>query len=250
MSMLAAELLKLRRNRGLMAFGFVLSVVVVGIYFGYTAVRHASNPSYGPAGGMDGFNHAVRALGLYFGALTAVLIGSEAGAADIASGVFRDLVATGRPRLQLFAARAPAAIIIALIINGLGFLLGLGATFLFAGGLPTPDLTLILESAGWIALCTTVLASLAVAVGSLTGSRAITLTAVIGWQTVATQLLLNATSLGAARDSLLTASLTQLMPVRGGVDVTMAAGVAVAVTAAWLLIPAAVGARRTMTRDA
>ena len=93
--MIAAEILKLRRNRALMAFAFLLSVAVGGIYFGYNAIEHASSPAhYGPAGGTHGFERAVRVLGLYFGALAAILIGSEAGTADISSGVFRDLVAT------------------------------------------------------------------------------------------------------------------------------------------------------------
>jgi hypothetical protein len=95
-----------------------------------------------------------------------------------------------------------------------------------------------------------VFAGLAVGVGSLTGSRTLTLTAVIGWSTVATQLLLNLGSLGSARDGLLTAALNQLIPVDRPLQITMATGVAVAVVATWALIPAAIGAWRTATRDA
>jgi ABC-2 family transporter protein len=249
--MLSAEVLKLRRHRGLMALAFVLSVVVIVLFFGYTAVEHASNPAqHGPAGGIDGFGRAVRFLGLFFGSLTAMLIGAEAGTADLSSGVFRDLVTTGRSRLALFFVRAPAAILVTLAFNALALLITIAASFLFAGGLPTPTASLILQSAGWIALCNVVMASLAVGVGSLTASRALTLTALIGWQAVASQLLLNATSLGSVRDGLLTASLGQLMPVRGDVGVQMATGVAVAVLAAWLLIPALVGGWRTRTQDA
>ncbi len=179
-----------------------------------------------------------------------MLIGSEAGTADLSSGVFRDLVATGRSRLALFFVRAPAAIAVTLVFTGAAFLVTLLAAFLFAGGLPTPSLSLILQSAGWIALSNAIVVSLAVGIGSLTGSRGVTLTAVIGWQMVATQLLLNVTSLGSVRDGLLTASLAQLMPVRGGVDVPVATGVAVAVLAGWLVVPAAIGAWRTSTQDA
>lgn len=249
--MLSAEVLKLRRNRGLIAFALVLSVVVVVLFFGYTAVQHASNPSqYAPAGGVHGFGRAVRVLGLFFGAVTAMLLGAEAGTADLSSGVFRDLVATGRSRLALFFVRAPAAIIVTLAVNGLAFLIALAASFAFAGGLATPSASLIAQSAGWIVLCNVIVASLAVGIGSLTGSRAVTLTAVIGWQTIASQLLLTVASLGSARDGLLTASLGQLMPVDGSFGVTMATGVAVAVLIVWLLVPAAVGAWRTRTQDA
>jgi ABC-type transport system involved in multi-copper enzyme maturation permease subunit len=249
--MLGAELLKLRRNRAILGFAFVLSVVVVLFYFGYNAIEHASNPAqYLPAGGMDHFERAVRVLGLYFGGLTAVLIGSEAGTADVSSGVFRDLVATGRSRLSLFFVRAPAAIILTLAFNGLGFLVTIAATFGFAGSLPTPSISLILESAAWIMLCNAMLAAVAVGLGSVTGSRAVTLTAVIGWQAIATQLLLNTSSLGSVRDGLLTPALGQLSPFDLGLGVTMATGVALAVLAGWLIVPAALGAWRTKSQDA
>jgi hypothetical protein len=97
----------------------------------------------------------------------------------------------------------------------------------------------------------TVIVALAVGVGSLTGSRAVTLTAVIGWQTVATQLLLSVTPLDSARGGLLTASLGHLMPVSGRIaDVAVTTGVAIAVVAAWAIVPTALGAWRTSTRDA
>lgn len=249
--MLSAEVLRLRRNRALMAFAGLLSVVVVALFFGYGALQHASDPAHhGPAGGVYGFGRAVRNLGLYFGALTAMLIGAEAGTADVASGVFRDLVATGRSRLALFAVRAPAAVAVTLAVNAVAFAVALAATFLLAGGSPTPDAALILRSAGWIALCNASLTSLAVGIGSLTGSRSLTLTAVIGWQMVATQLLLGVISLGSVRDGLLTASLGQLMPVPGGFGVRVATGVAWCVLAGWLVIPALFGAWRTRSQDA
>jgi hypothetical protein len=225
--MIGAEILKLRRNRGLMAFAVLLSIGVAVIMFGFTAVEHASNPHrYGPAGGVDGFGRAVTNLGLYFGMLTGILIGSEAGTADIASGVFRDLVATGRSRTALFLVRLPAAIAVSLTLVAVTFAVTL------------------------IALANAIVVTLAVGVGSLTGSRAVTLTAVIGWQTIATQILLNVTVLGSARGGLLTASLAQLIPVKGGVDVTVATGTAVAVLIGWIAVPTMIGAWRSRTQDA
>jgi hypothetical protein len=164
--------------------------------------------------------------------------------------VFRDLVATGRSRLSLFFVRAPAAIILTAVFNGVAFLITVAATFLFADGAPTPGLSLILQSAGWILLANAALAGFAVGVGSLTASRAVTLTAVIGWQTVATQLLLNIPSLGGARDGLLTAALSQIAPFDFTDGLTMTTTVAVVVVVAWLAVPAALGAWRTSTRDA
>jgi ABC-type transport system involved in multi-copper enzyme maturation permease subunit len=250
--MVAAEILKLRRNRTIMVVAFLLTFGVVAIMFGYDAVEHASSPSQnGPAGGLLGFGRAVKSLGVFFGLLAASLIGTEAGTADISSGVFRDLVATGRSRLALFGVRAPAAILVTFAFTGLTFLLSIAVSFLLAGGQPTPSLSVILQSAGWILLCNAVLCAFAVGVGSLTGSRGATLVAVIGWQTVATQLLLHIPSLGAARDWLLTASLGQLMPVPGDIaGISMAAGLAVAVVCAWAIVPTLIGGWRTHTTDA
>ncbi len=250
--MLGAELLKLRRNRTTMVVSLLLSVGVVVLVYGFKAIQHASNPvQYGPAGGLGGYSDGVRALGVFFGQLVAALIGTEAGTADIGSGVFRDLVATGRSRLSLFWVRLPGAILITWAFSLAGLALATVASFIFSGGLATPSVSLILESAGWIMLCTSVVAALAVGVGSLTGSRGATLTAVIGWQTVATQLLLHTQSLGSARDWLLTASFGQLMPVGGELaGISMATGIAIAVLLAWTVVPAAVGSWRTVTSDA
>jgi ABC-type transport system involved in multi-copper enzyme maturation permease subunit len=249
--MIGAEMLKLRRNRALLAFAGLLSIGTVVIFMGYLQIRHASNPShYQSAGGMNGFEHLLEALGIYIGALAAVLIGSEAGSSDIASGVFRDLVATGRSRLALFWVRLPAAVLVTLAFTLTAYLLGLAGTFAFAGSQPTPSLDVILEGAGWIVLANSILAGLAVGVGSWSGSRAVTLTSVIGLQTVVTQILLNVSSLGAVRDVLPNAALGQIIPVGVHADVTMATGIAVAVLVGWAVVPATVGAWRTRVRDA
>jgi ABC-type transport system involved in multi-copper enzyme maturation permease subunit len=250
--MIGAEILKVRRNRSVMAFALLLTVGVVVLFYGYDAMQHASDPvQNSPAGGLNGFRHGVEALGVFFGMLAAVLIGAEVGTADVSSGVFRDLVATGRSRLALFAVRLPAAAIVSLCLSAAAYALVLLATFVFADGTATPGLGLILQSAGWIALANVVVAGVAVGVGSMSGSRALTLTAVIGWQAILTNLLVNVKSLGSVRDALLTPALQQLMPVKGDrLDVVMAVGIAVLVICAWLVIPQALGAWRTQARDA
>lgn len=249
--MVGAEILKLRRNRPLMAFAGLLSAGIIVIFMGYLQLRHASNPAkYGPAGGIDGFQHVLKALGVFGGALAAILIGSEAGVADLSSGVFRDLVATGRSRLALFFVRVPAAVVVTVAFTAVAYGLGVIGTFLFAGSRPTPSPGVVLQGAGWLVLANVVLTTLAVGVGSLTGSRAVTLTAVIGLETVATQLILNVGSLGSVRDILPNAALGQLVPSGPGVGVTMATGIAVAVLVGWVVIPATIGAWRTRVRDA
>jgi hypothetical protein len=252
--MIGAEILKVRRNRGVMALALLLTVGAIVLMYGYIAVQHASNPLQNePAGGILGMHRGIRDLGQFFGMLAAVLIGAEVGTADLSSGVFRDLVTTGRSRLALFGVRLPAAAIVTLCLSGAAYALVLVVTFVFAGGTPTPGLGLILQGAGWIALANVVVTALAVGVGSVTGSRALALTAVIGWQAILTNILVDASSLGSVRGALLTPALSNLAPLNLGSSdnpVPMATGVAVLVIGLWLVIPQLVGVWRTRAQDA
>jgi hypothetical protein len=77
------------------------------------------------------------------------------------------------------------------------------------------------------------------------------LTGVIGWQTVATQLLVNIPSLGSARNALLTPALGQIAPIRLHIaGVVMAATTGWIVAICWFAVPTAIGAWRTRTVDA
>ena len=261
--MFAAEILKLRRNRAVMVVAVLLSVGVVVIFFGYDAIQHASNPSQNaPGRGSRSASAAPSGCsGCSSATLVAALIGSEAGTADIASGVFRDLVATGRSRLALFWVRWPAAWLVTFVFTGTAMIIALIFSIVLAGNSSPgfdvfgsnqlPSVSLILQSAAWIAMCNGVIAAFAVGVGSMTGSRGATLTTVIGWQAVASQLIAHTASLGAVRDWLAIAAFGQLMPVDGDIaGITMATGLAVVVALAWVLIPTAIGSWRTVVRDA
>ena len=68
----------------------------LAIFFVSKGLQHASNPLVNrPAGGLAVFVGAVNVLALILGPLAAILIGVQAGVADVDAGVFRDLVATG-----------------------------------------------------------------------------------------------------------------------------------------------------------
>jgi hypothetical protein len=260
--MLGAELLKLRRNRTTMVVAGLLSLGLVVVFFGYNAIQHASDPALNaPAGGLLGFSRSVRALGVFFGTLVAAMVGSEAGAADIASGVFRDLVATGRSRMSLFWVRWPAAFLVTFAFTAGATALALVLSWVFEGPASpgafsigtdqAPSIGLIAQSFAWIAMCNAVITAFAVGVGSLTGSRAATLTIVIGWQAIASQFILHTQSLGAARDWLTLSAFGQLLPVNGEIaGISMATGLAVAVLLAWTVVPLAIGSWRTVTTDA
>lgn len=247
--MIGAELLKLRRRRPVMILAGLLSLGAVLAFQVYAQVRHATTSTpqvFGPAGGEAGMSELLKMQGLYFGAIASILIGTEAGTSDLAAGVFGDLVATGRSRLALYWVRLPAALIVSLGFTLVAYAAGVTGLFAYADGLATPTVGQILQGLGWVLLANAAITALALGVGSFTGSRALTLTAVIGWETIGTQLvtrevpeakfILN-TGLGALAPS-------QLTPGRIG-EVA-----AIGVIAAWTAIPALAGAWRTARQDA
>jgi hypothetical protein len=252
--MVGAELLRLRKKRGFIALVLLVVIAPVVVFFGYNVIQHASDPiHHGPAGGINNFTRLLEVLGMFMGPVAAVLIGAEAGAGDLAAGVFRDNVLTGRSRMALYMARIPAALAVSLTVTAIGFAIGLAGTFAFAGGLPTPSASLILQSVAWLALANAVVCTVAIGLGALTGSRPGTITALIGWQLVLSPLLVRATSLGSIRHGLLNGVLTFLNPGpadAGSTVITMSVAVAVMVLAAWLLVIPSLGAWRTRTRDA
>ena len=251
--MVGADLLRLRKKRGFMALVLAVVLAPLLIWTGYQVIEHASNPAqYGPAGGVSHFVRMLDLLGVFMGPVAAVLIGAEAGAGDLAAGVFRDNVLTGRSRFALFLARIPAALAVTFAVTALGFAVGLAVTFGSAGGLPTPSLSLILESAAWLALANGVVCVIAIGLATLTGSRPGTITALIGWELVLSPLLLQANSLGSLRRALLDGVLVFLKPgpPSGAPAISMSLALAVVVTVVWLLVLPALGAWRTQTRDA
>jgi ABC-type transport system involved in multi-copper enzyme maturation permease subunit len=251
--MIGADLLRLRKKRGFVALVLTAVLAPLVIWTGYQVIGHASDPAHhGPAGGIDHFIRMLDMLGVFMGPVAAVLIGAEAGAGDLAAGVFRDNVVTGRSRWALFLARIPAALAVTFTAIALGYAFGLAVTFGFAGGLETPSLSLILESAAWLALANGAVCVIAIGVATLTGSRPGTIAALIGWELVLSPMLVQSKSLGSLRDGLLDGVLLFLKPgpASGAPAIAMSVGVASAVTLLWLAILPALGAWRTQTRDA
>ncbi len=254
--MVGADFLKLRKKRGTVIWATVLALAPLVIFFIVRAAQHSSAPAEHPAaGGVDGYTDALRLLAVFFGPLAAIMIGTDAGAGDLAAGVFRDLVVTGRSRVALFASRVPAALGLCWLVVGVGYALALIGTFVFASGTPTPSVSLLANGLGFTLLSTGVVCAIAVGFSSLTGSRPAALTVLIGWQLVASRILENISSLGSSRKLILSQAIAHYSPVNlgdrhGGVTVTMSATVAVAVLAGWLLVFLALGAWRTRTMDA
>jgi ABC-type transport system involved in multi-copper enzyme maturation permease subunit len=253
--MSGADLLKLRKKRGTLIWAFILALGPLLAFFIVRAIQHSSDPSrYGPAGGLACFPDALRLLAVFFGPLAAILIGVEAGAGDAAAGVFRDLVATGRSRLALFGTRLPAAIGLCWAVVGVGYVLLVIGVLAFASGSPTPALSLLFEGLGFTLLSTGVICAIAVGFSSLTASRTVALTVLIGWQLVASPILANISSLGGSRKAILSQALVHFSPVSlggmHGTTITMSPLTALLMILAWLVVLLALGAWRTATMDA
>jgi hypothetical protein len=123
----------------------------------------------------------------------------------------------------------------------------------FAGSLDAPSATLLLESAAWLGLVTAASLVLALGVASTLGSRGTTIGIVLGWQIIAVPALLQIGVLGTFRETLLGAATERLAPAalfEGSPTVSMSVGAAALVIALWTIVPLALGAWRTCTRDA
>jgi hypothetical protein len=249
-AMVAAEVLKLRRRRGLLVLAVALTVGAVVLVLGVLAFGHAADPgTFAAAGGGSGWRAAgdvLSALGL----LAAVMVGATAGAGDHAAGVFRDLVATGRSRLTLFAVRLPGALLVvgALVVAALA-VAALAATLLPATE-ARPGAGTVLRQFGAQLLVTSAFTALAVGTAAVFGSRGIALGAMFAWLLIIENILLALEALGVLRRLLLTNALTRLAEGDGGSGVvSISRTAAVAVVVGWVALALGLGAWRTARRD-
>lgn len=256
--MIGADFLKLRKRRGTLAWSLLLMLVPLLLFFIVSAAQHSSNPAEnGPAGGLRGYQDALRILAVIFGPLAAILIGTDAGAGDAAAGVFRDLVVTGRSRLALFATRVPAAIALTWLVALAGYAVATIGVYTLADGTATPDAAEMLNGLGFTLLSTAVICAVAVGFSSLTASRPAALVVLIGWQLIASPILTDISSLGSSRELVLREAIDHFSPVNlgdgrgpGAQSVTLSSTTALLVMAGWLAVFLMLGAWRTRTMDA
>src|SRR2546423_13579171 len=94
--LIRAEVLKLRRRRGVLALSAGITAGAMLLAYAVTGIRHLSDPAkHGPAGGLDNYQSGMSFLAMMVIVMGAI-VGSTAGAQDLESGVFRDSAATGR----------------------------------------------------------------------------------------------------------------------------------------------------------
>jgi ABC-type transport system involved in multi-copper enzyme maturation permease subunit len=257
--MTTAELLRLRKNRALFAWMVLMTTGAVAALYLIGQGFHLNDPANnGPAGGADNLRHGIEVIS-FVGSVAAAILGSTVGTSDLTSGVFRDLVVTGRSRIGLFAARVPGMLLFWVPLIVIAYAVAVAFDFAFAGNLPTPATTAIVKDGLWALMVTTIAATAAMGIASLIGSRGISIGVLLGWQLAVTPLLLNISALGVTREGLLSAATTRLEPFstgRGGGPNSDAAALhvsleaAILVLALWVVVPLIAGGWRTATRDA
>jgi hypothetical protein len=252
--LVGAELLQLRKRRALFWWSLILTVGIVTIVFAILEILHAVNPvGHDGPGGADGLRHGGFAVAEFGGSVAAILVGVTAGAADLSTGVFRELVATGRSRWALYLAKLPGALLLFVPIVTVAYGVIVAFAFGFAHGLPAPGPALIGEGYGFVVLATSLNLAIGLGLSALIGSRATTIGVLLGWQLIAEPLLSQASLLGVLREGLPITALSRLDPLMNeqlAPGLTIRVGTAAVVLVAWFVIPLLVGGWRTATRDA
>jgi hypothetical protein len=249
MNLLSAELLKLRRRRSLIVWAVLLTIGSMVTIYSILAILHATDPAHhGPAGGARQFDNGMYALSL-FGGVAAVMVGAAAGAGDLGAGVFRDLVATGRPRWQLYAARLPAVVAITVPLALAAAGLAAAAAMIFRDGLPAPSTMAIVYGVSWAGTVALLNGMLGLGLAALTGSRSTVIGVLLAVQLALTPLVVNIDFLGWLREVLPHVAAERLEP-SGPWFPFEPLAVALLTVAAWIVAALAAGAWRTQTRDA
>jgi hypothetical protein len=252
--LIQAEVLKLRKRRGLVATVTAMTIGAAVVLYGVLVSLHAANPAHhGPAGGVTNLGHGVFILGA-LGTVAAIIVGATAGADDLNSGVFRDLVVTGRSRWSLFWARIPGGLGFLLPFVAVAYVIAAGASVGFAGSLAAPSTRLLVESGVFLLGDVAFGFVLALGLSSLLGSRAQTIGILLAFRLALTPLLLSIKFLGTSREAIPGAAFDRLTPRAivdsGGPKVGMSLAAAILVLVLWTGIALALGGWRTAARDA
>jgi hypothetical protein len=237
LNLVRMDMLKLVRRRGLIAIVLVIAVVPLSVFFAVNAARHGADPSHvAPAGGAGPFGKSSDFLGGSLGFVIAAMLGVTAGAGDAELGVLRDLVATGRSRVALFASRSVAAVPITVGVLAVGLVLDTACSVVLAGSAHVPSLSDIVRRDVAVLGFGASVTVFSAGVSTFARSRGPMMVSLITFGVLISQLLLPATILGNLRAVLPLAEFermagTTTTGLRFSVAVAIAAPVAWAATA-------------------
>lgn len=253
--LVAADVLKLRKNRSLAAVTALLTVGAVAITVLVMELMHAANPAkHGPAGGVSNLGHFASLIGL-LGSAAAAIVGSRVGAGDKDAGVYRDLVVTGRSRASLYLSRIPAGAAFLFPFVASAYALAAITAVVFAGANPVPDTRLLVVTGLWSMLDVAFFYVLSVAVAALLGSRSYAIGVVLAFRLAITPIVASISALGIVRELMPSVAIQSLAPAglgdaaRMGPRIAVSTGAVAAVLVAWALVAVALAGRRDITRD-
>jgi hypothetical protein len=253
--LVGADLLKLRRRRGLVVVVSLLTIGAIVATYAVIELLHVTNAAkHGPAGGIDNLAHGTFLLTL-LGSVAAAIVGAVAGAGDLDALVYRDLVVTGRSRVALYASRIPAGLIFLLPFVAVAYALAAVASVVLAGDLPVPSLHLLVVSGLWDLLQVSFYYLLAIGISCLIGSRSYTIGVLLAWRLALTPLLASISALGIVRELVPGVPLEDVAPaglgdvVRQGPQVGMSTAAIAAVLVVWAALALVAGGLRDVRRD-
>jgi ABC-type transport system involved in multi-copper enzyme maturation permease subunit len=254
--LVSADVLKLRTRLGLVAVTSLLTVGVVVIADAVIELLHLYNSAgHGPAGGVTMLGHLAFTIGA-LGAVAAAVVGSTAGSGDLDSGVYRDLVVSGRSRLALYASRLPAGLLFLIPFVAAAYALEAGVSVVLAGSNPVPSTYLLAVTGLWVLLKVAFYYLLAVGLACLIGSRSYTIGILLAWTMAISPLLASISQLGVVRQAVPAVGLDSLLPAALGDSARQGPAIAVAATTvalvliAWVVAALAGGAWRDTRREA
>lgn len=240
LTLIRMDVLKLRRRRGLMAIALLIAVGSVGVIFAVRAVRHGVNPTtVGPAGGVQAFQDATDFLGL-IGVVVAAMIGVTAGAGDAELGVLRDLVATGRSRITLFASRAAGSVLVTVTVLAAALVVVTGLSVALAGSARVPSLSEIVQRDAAVLGFAASGALVCAGIASFVRTRGPMMASVIAFGVLISQVLLRVSFLGNIRAVLPLAAFNRVVGDSiSGLRISLP--VAIVVLVAWAVAAVAAG---------
>lgn len=232
LTLIRMDLLKLRRRRGLMAIALLLAVGSVSVIFAVNAIRHGANPQHvAAAGGIKSFQNATDFLGMV-AVVVAAMIGVTAGAGDAELGLLRDLLATGRSRVTLFASRSAAAVAMTLAILAAALVVVTALSVALAGPARVPSPAQIVQRDAAVLGFGASSALVCTGVAAFARSRGPMMATVIAFGVLISQLLERISFLGGLRD-LLPLAAFQRMAGQSVAGMHISLLVAIGVLVAW-----------------
>jgi hypothetical protein len=255
--LVGADLLKLRRRRGLTVVVSILTVVAVAATYTIIQLFHVASPDrYGVAGGVENLGHGAGLLAM-LGAAAAAIVGTTAGIGDLDAGVYRELVVTGRSRVALLLSRLVGGLVYLLPFVVVAYGLACAASLIWTDtGHPAPSAHLLLVTGLWTVLSATFYYVLAFSLACITGSRSYSIGIVLAFRLALTPLLASISALGVVRELVPGVALAGLAPdklteeLSQGNVVPMSVSAAVAVLVVWTAVALRAGLWRDTHRDA